>query len=161
MAQDALEAAETPVAEPLSLEENGPSRPPAPPRAPARPPERRAASRFGARQGLAMLAILVVAGIALVMIRPEPDNQYRSGDTPEPEDYAIEVTTPALQFSWNEVPEAYYYSLVIMDVTTADVVDAVRRRGPSPRPAVADACPSDPSPNARCSAPSAPPRAPP
>ena len=34
----------------------------------------------------------------------------------------VQVSTPALQFQWTEIPDAYYYRLVIWDVAAAEFV---------------------------------------
>ena len=118
MAQDALEAADAPA-------RSTPAPAPAAPR-PARPPVARQHHRLRLRYGVTALVLLLIAGVGLLTMWPQDTDRFRGAE--DASTWKLEVTTPALQFNWSEVPEAYYYRLVVMDVTEAEVVDVHETR---------------------------------
>ena len=125
MAHEALEAAQAPVAEPFTMPETASPEPAAPkpakPRhlAPAmpRPALRRQQMRRFATAAL-MMAVLAT-GLYVGLSLNETDTLR--GDASE-DGLTVRVSTPALQFQWNNVEDAYYYRLIVWDVEAAEVV---------------------------------------
>ena len=127
MAHEALEAAQVPVSEPFMRPETASAKPaapktphPAPPRKARRTPRpalRRQQVRRFATAGL-MMAILVI-GLRVGLTLNNTD--VLRGDASE-DALTIRVSTPALQFQWNDVEDAYYYRLVVWDIEAAELV---------------------------------------
>ncbi len=127
MAHEALDAAEHPVAEPFAMPHATPE-PAAPktaapvPRRAARPAVPRPALRRQRVRRFATAALMVaVLGIGLRVGLSLNDTDALRGDA-EDDRLTVRVSTPALQFQWNTVEEAYYYRLVVWDVDAAEVV---------------------------------------
>ena len=129
MAHEALEAAQQPAVEqPFAAPAPTPEQP-APSRAPIRhaprPALRPATPRARHQQRLRRFAtaavMVVVLGIGLrVGLSLNNFDTQRGVDENTP--LEVEVSTPALQIQWNDVPDAYYYKLVIWDVAAAELV---------------------------------------
>ena len=129
MAHEALEAAHQPAVEqPFTAptaapEQPAPSRDPIrhAPRPTTRPAIPRARRQVRLRRFATAAVMVVVLGIGLRvgLSLNDVDTQRGADDTMLLE---VEVTTPALQIQWNEIPEAYYYKLVIWDVEAAELV---------------------------------------
>lgn len=126
MAHEALDAAPPPVAEPFVMPKAMPEtaapktatpKPRMPVRRAARPALRRQRVRRFATAALmvAVLAIGLRVGLSL------NDTDALRGDA-EDGRLTVRVSTPALQFQWNHVEDAYYYRLVIWDAEAAEVV---------------------------------------
>lgn len=122
MAHEALEAAQQPVTEPFVTPQ--PTLPvPAAPRAPRRSAPRSPALRR--KQvgrlvtGVLMVAVLAI-GLRVGLSLNAPDTLRGDPATGDP--LTVRVSTPALQFQWNAIDEAYYYRLVVWDVEAAEMV---------------------------------------
>ena len=123
MAQEALEAAQQPsVEQPFTTaapEQPAPSREAI--RRTPRPAIPRAAHRQRLRRFATAAVMVVVLGIGLrVGLSLNDIDTQRGADENTP--LEVQVSTPALQFQWNEIPDAYYYKLVIWDVEAAELV---------------------------------------
>lgn len=128
MAQEAMETAERPsVAEPIPLpsaltEETAPSllptTPPLPRPAGSRGPVLRNPIFRIATMGLLVIVLSVALHVGWKLSTTDALRGTRTGE----EQLEVRVSTPALQFEWNEVKDAYYYRLVIFDVEHAEVV---------------------------------------
>ena len=129
MAQVALEAAHQPAVEkPLTApvaapEQPAPSRVPVrrAPRPALRPAVPRARRQLRLRRFATAAVMVVVLGIGLRVGLSLNDIDTQRG-TDENAALEVEVTTPALQLRWTEIPDAYYYRLVIWDVEAAELV---------------------------------------
>ena len=127
MAHEALEAAQVPVSEPFMRPETASAKPAAPKTGPPtplrkarrapRPALRRQQVRRFATAGL-MMAILII-GLRVGLTLNNTD--VLRGDASE-DALTIRVSTPALQFQWNDVEDAYYYRLVVWDIEAAELV---------------------------------------
>jgi len=127
MAQEALEASQQPVVEqPFTMPMAAPEQP-APSREPIRhaphPGARPAIPRAARMRRFATAAIMVtVLAIGLRVGLSLNDIDTQRGATDENVALEVEVSTPALRFQWNEIPDAYYYRLVIYDVEALEYV---------------------------------------
>ncbi len=122
MAHEALDAAEQPVAEPFVIPRATPETAAPEPRRAARPAAPRPALRRQRVRRFATAALMVaVLGIGLRVGLSLNDTDALRGDA-EDDRLTVRVSTPALQFQWNTVEEAYYYRLVVWDVDAAEVV---------------------------------------
>ena len=127
MAQEALEAAQQPaVVQPFTTPTVAPKQP-APPHRMPRPAPRPAirparVARLHRLRRFAMAAVMVtVLGIGLrVGLSFNNIDTQRGADENTP--LEVQVSTPALQLQWTEIPDAYYYRLVIWDVEAAELV---------------------------------------
>ena len=128
MAHEALEAAQQPaVVQPFTTPTVAPEQP-----APSHEPIRRMprpATRPAIRPArvvrlrrFAMAAVMVtVLGIGLrAGLSLNAIDTQRGADENTP--LEVQVSTPALQLQWTEIPDAYYYRLVIWDVEAAELV---------------------------------------
>ncbi len=131
MAQEALEASQQPVVEqPFTMpiaapEQPAPSREPIrhAPRPVPRPATRPAVPRATRLRRFATAAVMVtVLAIGLRVGLSLNDIDTQRGATDENAALEVEVSTPALRFQWTEIPDAYYYRLVIWDVEAAEFV---------------------------------------
>ncbi len=131
MAQEALEASQQPVVEqPFTMpiaapEQPAPSREPIrhAPRPVPRPATRPAIPRATRLRRFATAAVMVtVLAIGLRVGLSLNDIDTQRGATDENAALEVEVSTPALRFQWTEIPDAYYYRLVIWDVEAAEFV---------------------------------------
>ncbi len=131
MAQEALEASQQPVVEqPFTMpmaapEQPAPSREPIrhAPRPVPRPATRPAVPRAARLRRFATAAVMVtVLAIGLRVGLSLNDIDTQRGATDENVALEVEVSTPALRFQWTEIPDAYYYRLVIWDVEAAEFV---------------------------------------
>ncbi len=131
MAQEALEASQQPVVEqPFTMpiaapEQPAPSREPIrhAPRPVPRPATRPAVPRATRLRRFATAAVMVtVLAIGLRVGLSLNDIDTQRGATDENAALEVEVSTPALRFQWTEIPDAYYYRLVIWDVAAAEFV---------------------------------------
>ena len=131
MAQEALEASQQPVVEqPFTMpmaapEQPAPSREPIrhAPRPVPRPATRPAvppAARLRRFATAAVMVAVLVIGLRVGLSLNDIDTQR--GATDENAALEVQVSTPALQFQWTEIPDAYYYRLVIWDVEAAEFV---------------------------------------
>ena len=131
MAHEALEAAQQPaVVQPFTTPTTAPEQPapshepirrmPRPATRPAIRPAR--VARLQRLRRFATAAVMVtVLGIGLrVGLSLNNIDTQRGADENTP--LEVQVSTPALQFQWTEIPDAYYYRLVIWDVEAAELV---------------------------------------
>ena len=131
MAQEALEASQQPVVEqPFTMpmaapEQPAPSREPIrhAPRPVPRPATRPAVPRAARLRRFATAAVMVtVLAIGLRVGLSLNDFDTQRGATDENAALEVKISTPALQFQWTEIPDAYYYRLVIYDVEALEYV---------------------------------------
>ncbi len=131
MAQEALEASQQPVVEqPFTMpmaapEQPAPSREPIrhAPRPVPRPATRPAVPRAARLRRFATAAVMVtVLAIGLRVGLSLNDIDTQRGATDENAALEVEISTPALQFQWTEIPDAYYYRFVIYDVEALEYV---------------------------------------
>ncbi len=119
MAQEALEASQQPVVEqPFTMPMAAPEQP-----APSREPIRhtpRPAARLRRFATAAVMVTVLAIGLRVGLSLNDIDTQR--GATDENVALEVEVSTPALRFQWNEIPDAYYYRLVIYDVEALEYV---------------------------------------
>lgn len=118
MAQDAMEAAREPVTEPFALPEvsSKPTAAPQPARAPARP----ALSLFRWKPYAVAAMILVMLTIGLQVGLFDNTDTLRGGE--EASALIIQVDDQTLAMSWNALPDAYSYRVVVWDVAAAESV---------------------------------------
>ncbi len=127
MAHEALEAAQQPAVEqPFTTaapEQPAPSREAIrrTPRPAIRPAIPRAARLQRLRRFATAAVMVAVLGIGLRVGLSLNDIDTQRG-TDENTPLEVQVSTPALQFQWNEIPDAYYYRLVIWDVEASELV---------------------------------------
>lgn len=127
MAEEALAAAPPPVAAPFTdPASEAPPPPPvpskaAPPDRAPRPSSSRRRVRFGHLLVGTVLVLLLGIGIQFSLRPPAPD-RFRSGDEAVEAPFEAEVSMPGLAFRWTEVPEAYYYRVVVLDPQAAQVL---------------------------------------
>ncbi|MFQ5569320.1 MAG: hypothetical protein ACE5G0_06570, partial [Rhodothermales bacterium] len=115
MAQEALEASQQPVVEPFSLPTAAtPLSGKATERSP-RPAVRRHLVRQFATPALMVVVLIIGLRIGLGL----NTDQLRGDETQE---LTVRVSTPALQFRWTDIDDAYYYRLTIWDMDEATTV---------------------------------------
>ncbi len=121
MAGEAMEATQQPVTEPFTL----PQKTTAPPRREDRAPTTAATPsplrKQRLRQATLGAVVVVFLSVGLYVGLPLNKTDTVRGNTLD-DGLTVQVSTPALQFEWNEVEDAYYYSLVIWDVDAAELV---------------------------------------
>ncbi|MCH8961573.1 MAG: hypothetical protein IH820_09695 [Bacteroidetes bacterium] len=132
MAHEALEAAQQPaVVQPFTTPTTAPEQPapshepirrmPRPATRPAIRPARVARlQRLRRFATAAVMVTVLVIGLRVGLSLNDIDTQR--GATDENAALEVQVSTPALQFQWTELPDAYYYRLVIYDVEAAELV---------------------------------------
>jgi hypothetical protein len=118
MAQDAMEAAREPVTEPFILPEVA-SKPSAAPR-PARAPTWPALSLVHWKPFAVAAMVLVVLTIGLQAGLFNNTDTLRGGE--EAPALTVEVDAQTLMMSWNALPDAYSYHVVVWDVEAAESV---------------------------------------
>ncbi|HMB90778.1 MAG TPA: hypothetical protein VKP65_08020 [Rhodothermales bacterium] len=118
MAQDALEAAREPVTEPFAMPEVS-SKPTAAPR-PARAPTRPALSLVRWKPYAVAAMVLVMLTIGLQVGLFDNTDTLRGGE--EASTLTLQVDNQTLAMSWNALPNAYSYIVVVWDVEAAESV---------------------------------------
>lgn len=117
MAQDALEAAREPVTEPFALP--AASLKPAAPPQPARAPARSAQSRVHLKRFAVTAVVLIALTIGWQLTFTGTDTLRGSEDAST---LTIEIDDATMAMSWNALPDAYSYKVVVWDVEAAEIV---------------------------------------
>ncbi len=126
MTREALDAAQQPVTEPFVMpaatSKTAALEPRIPVRGAASPAAPRSALRWQRVRHFATATLLVaVLGLGLRLGLSLYNTDALRGDAQD-ERLTVLVSTPVLQFQWNNVEDAFYYRLVVWDVEGAEVV---------------------------------------
>ncbi len=122
LAQEAMEAAREPVVEPFEVPTAAPPRAASPPPRALPRPERPARRLQRLRRVATAALMVVVLGIGLHLGLRLNQDTLRGGEPDQVTELTVRVAKRALQFQWNQIPDAYYYRLVVWDPLEADVV---------------------------------------